>query len=204
MKKSLFMMISLVCCALLFFSSAFAEETEAEPSRDYESAMWSAIDYWDLLTERYDDQLTNQQKFVAHYYFTDAIQNAHEGNFAMIDTINACDSLEDYVRILNDGVIYPDTPCVPEPEILKKVSEIFQAAGIQQPEHIFVLHLCSESRGHAWEISCGHLGLRTYENGDEFIEPFIDYKLTIEGEDQHLVMFADTDIINEGLISIRY
>lgn len=204
MKKILLITFVLVYCMLLLFSSASAEERSNKPHMDYESAMWAAVYHWDGLERKYDDQLTNQQRFVARYYFTDAIQYAREGNWAMIDAINACDSLDDFVAILNNGVIDPNNPCVPEPEIIEHIYAILKAAGYQQPECIYVLHINSDNHGHSWHVQCGYLGLRSYENGDEFVEPFIEYKLVLEGEDHCLTMFADTAIIVDDVISIQY
>ncbi len=203
--KHFLSLVAFISGIALLFVPAFAEEAADESRQDYETAMFAAIEHWDELEKQYDEQLTVQQRFIARYRFTDAIQYAREDNYAMIDAINACDSLDDFVAILNNGVIDPNTPCVPEDEIIEYVFTIMEAAGYERPELIFALHLNSTHGGHSWHVECGYMGLRTYENGDEFVEPFIEYKLELAGEDHRLTMFADTDIIiDDSTIHVQY
>lgn len=197
-------MVAFVCTIMLLLVPAFAEKATDGSARDYETELFVAIERWDELEQQYDEQLTAQQRFVARYKFTDAIQNAREGNFAMIDAIGKCASLDDFIALINNGVISPNNPCVPEDEIIEYVYGIMEAAGYERPELIFVLHLDSGIRGDAWYVDCGHFETRTYENGDEEVEPFVSYKLVLEGEDHRLALFAKTDIIDDDVISIQY
>ena len=202
--KHFLKMISFVCAITLLFVPAFAEEAADGSARDYETELFAAIERWHELERQYDEHLTAQQRFVARFMFTDAIQNAREGNFAMIDAINKCASLDDFIALLHNGVISPNNPCVPEDEIIEYVYGVMEAAGYERPELIFVLHLDCGIRGDAWYVDCGHFETRTYENGDEEVEPFIMYKLVLEGEEHRLALFAKTDIIVDDVISIRY
>lgn len=204
MMKKFFRFCTLVFCVMLVFVSACAEGGDTASRLEYEKALLAAIAHWDELEQQYDELLTNQQRFVARYKFTDAIQFAREGNYAMINAINACASLEDFVAILNGGVIDPNNPCVPEDKIIEQIHAVMKAAGYDLPECIFAIHHYSDARGHYWYVECGTIGLRTYENGDEFIEPIIEHKMMLEGENHCVTMFADTDIIDDDVIRIRY
>ena len=110
---------------------------------------------------------------------------------------------ESFIALLNNGVIDPNNPCVPEDEILASIDAILKAAGYE-PEIIFVLHLNSSNTGDSWQVECGKMGIRTYENSDEMVEPFIEYKLTLEGEDHHLTLFVDTDLITDSVVTVRF
>ncbi|MBE5813923.1 MAG: hypothetical protein E7320_01780 [Clostridiales bacterium] len=46
-------------------------------------------------------------------------------------------------------------------------------------------------------------GWRTYENGDELVEPIIEHQMMLEGEKPCVTMFADTDIIDGDVIRVR-
>lgn len=201
--KYLLSVVAFVCAVTLLFVPAFAQETADGSARNYEEELFAAIERWDELERQYDEQLTAQQRYVARFKFTDAIQCASEGNFAMIDAIGSCASLDDFVALLNNGVIAPDTPCVPEDEIIESVYAIMEAAGYERPELIFVLHLDS-GEGDSWYVDCGHFESRAYENGDEEVEPVTAYKLVLEGEAHRLTLFAETDSIVDGTISVQY
>lgn len=201
--KKFFHLCTLVLCVMLIFVSACAEGGNTVSRLEYEKALSAAIAHWDELEEQYDELLTDQQRFVARYKFTDAIQFAREGNYAMIDAINACASFDDFVAILNGGVIDPNNPCVPEDEIIEQIRAIMKAAGYDQPECIFVIHHYTDYRGHYWYVECGYIGLRTYENGDELVEPIIEHQMMLEGEKPCVTMFADTDIIDGDVIRVR-
>lgn len=192
--KRLISLIALFLCTTLLALPVLAE--------DYETAMFNAIEHWDALAQQYENQLTEEQRFVASF-FTDAIQYAREDNYAMIDAINACDSLDDFIALLNNGVIDPNSPCVPEDDILASVYAVLDAAGYERPSGIFVLHLTSAGIDH-WYVQCGSRTIRTYDNGDELLESVVAYKLVFSGENHQLTMFADTSIIEDDMISVMY
>lgn len=192
--KRLISLIALFLCTTLLALPGLAE--------DYETAMFNAIEHWDALAQQYENQLIEEQCFVASF-FTDAIQYACEDNYAMIDAINACDSLDDFVALLNNGVIDPNSPCVPEDDILASVYAVLDAAGYERPSGIFVLHLTSAGIDH-WYVQCGSRTIRTYDNGDELLESVVAYKLVFSGENHQLTIFADTSIIGEISLLLRH
>lgn len=200
MKKHL-RLFSAIVCVLLVFASACAEGSNSEASRDYETAMFAAIDRWDEMKHQYDALMTEQQRFVC-MNFTDAIQYAREGNFAMIDAINACSSYDDFVALLNGGVIDPNNPCVPEEEIINQIRAIIKEAGYSQPECIYVLHLTTG--GDTWYAECGHRGPWTDPDGDIFIQNIIEYKVELSGENHVLTLFTTPDRIVDSQITVRY
>ncbi len=198
--RNLLRFFVLICSVVLLCAPAFAEDDNL----DYEAALSAAIERWDELLNEYDGQLTEQERFIAANRFTDTIQYAREGNFAMINAISASGSLEDFLALLNHGVIDPNNPCVPEDEIIEYVNAILKTVGYEQPELMFVLHLNSAAAGDSWYVECGRMENHAYENGDRLTEPLIELKMTLEGEDHRLTLFVDTSLIDDDMISVRF
>lgn len=200
--RNLLRFFVLICSVVLLCAPALAEDDSSR--LDYEAALSAAIERWDELLNEYDGQLTEQERFIAANRFTDAIQYAREDHFAMINAISASGSLEDFIALLNHGVIDPNNPCVPEDEIIEYVNAILKTAGYEQPQLMFVLHLNSAAAGDSWYVECGRMESHAYENGDSLTEPLIELKMTLEGEEHRLTLFVDTNLIDDDMISVRF
>lgn len=169
----------------------------AEPVGD-ENLILAAQDKWEVLERTYREELTEQQRFVAHFIF-DGIGMAHEEeDTELFDAIEACDSLESFVALLGEGVFYPGDPFLDESAVLEKADEILKAAAIERPSCVFAQHFPNGpfKQTDCWNVLYGHYTEVDYGDGWIENEPRVDYTIYFCGEKLQLVACIATEYID--------
>lgn len=187
MKKYFCSIFAVIWLLTSVLSLAWAEESRDEQAEKMERAQTK----WSALEREYEDQLSAPQRFVLHHIF-DAIGYANmEKDQVLLDAIEACDSLEQLIALLGNGVFDSSDPLSNKKAIRDRAEDILKGIGYDIPECVFIQGVSGSYYGPEkhWSVFFGHYEERVYPNGDKMIEPMIDYSFVLYGEELQLVGF---------------
>lgn len=157
----------------------------------------TAQEKWTSMETQYKGELTDQQRFVAHF-INDAISMADEDDIVLFQLISECNSLEGYISLIGNGVFYTCAPFSDETTVLSKAEATLKGAGIDLPDCVFAQHYANGPYKHTdcWKVIYGHFEDVDYGDGWIENEAIVDYTLYFCGDDYHLVAMIANEYLD--------